>query len=126
MTPSLIERLEPVTTGDAGRTAKPMAKGQVPFSELLTIRTAHDVRKLTVCAHCGQIGNRDTMLLGHPYQPATEYFHGRCFAEYHGVDALLDMVAHGRADQLTLGDLGADLMRAVLDRAALTSAKGSA
>lgn len=83
-------------------------RGQVPFSDLITVKTAHDVRRLCACQHCGEIGDNAEMVFAWPYE--TAYFHGRCFAKAHGVDALIDLKPAG----LTLGDLGLDLMRAVL------------
>lgn len=93
------------------RSTSVLSKGQVPFEDLLTIRTAHDVRRLRACARCGEIGDSDLMAFGYPYD--NDYFHGRCFVAEHGFEALLQLP--GVARKLTLGDLGLDLMRQLIE-----------
>ena len=87
-----------------GTTSK-LKKGQVPFDELIPpLRTAHDVRRLRACQKCGQMGHSGQMVC-YPYD--NKCFHGRCFVEQHGFDALAAMPEEAR--KLTLGDLGVDL-----------------
>ncbi len=91
-----------------------LEKGQVPFDQLVTVRTAHDVRKLRACAHCEQIGSTDRMVFSHPYGQTNEYYHGRCFVEAHGFEALLDL-GPPQIDKLSLGDLGQSLTERIID-----------
>lgn len=69
--------------------------------------TAHDVRHLRVCGHCGRLGDKREMVDG--------IFHGQCFIDLHGLPALLRLPAE-QLDNLTLGDIGVEAMKAILDK----------
>lgn len=90
-----------------------LEKGQVPFDQLVTVRTAHDVRKLRACAHCEQMGSTDRMVFGFPHGKTDEYYHGRCFVTAHGLAALCEMPE--QVDKLSLGDLGQSLTERIID-----------
>ena len=88
-----------------------LRKGQHKFEDMPpTLRTAHDVRKLRSCAYCGRLGSSETML----DTSAKQWWHGRCFVKKFGVELLMvqDVDAISR---LTLGDLGVDLMKRIMD-----------
>ncbi len=84
-----------------------------------TLRTAHDVRHLGTCTACGTLlDDRKALTL-----PQGMY-HGRCFIREHGLRALLALSGE-LTQHLTLGDLGVDHMRALVNRdPAVTGAKG--
>src|SRR5262245_215646 len=66
---------------------------------------AHDVRKLRVCGACNGIGFGPHMVRG---------MHGACYVERRGVDELLALPP-AETDGLTLGDIGPEIMRALMD-----------
>lgn len=69
---------------------------------------AHDVRHLTVCDACGEIGDDRTMIrhntLGN--------YHGECAVQFLG-DEILDLPWEER-EKFTIGDVGVDLMKKLL------------
>lgn len=98
-----------------------LAKGQVPHHELITLRTAHDIRRLRTCPHCDGIGHADSMAFSWPYRKDgttwdESYYHGRCFVAEFGFDALLDLPEGSGVGNLTLGDLGVDLMKRLFEQ----------
>lgn len=92
-----------------------LEKGQVLFDQLITIKTAHDVRRLAICSHCRNMGSQLSMI----DTPAPigdgrlEFWHGRCFAKHIGMTRLLELPPEKTA-RLALGDLGVDLMKRLL------------
>lgn len=70
--------------------------------------TAHDVRHLTTCCACGALADSRDLI-----EDAHMFWHGRCYRERFGVDALLRLPS-AQTDKLTLGDIGGDTMRALL------------
>ncbi len=87
-----------------------LEQGQVPLDNLISLRTAHDVRRLRSCQSCKGLGDKDCMIVG----DQSGFFHGRCYANAYGVDALLALDNDDLRD-LQLGDLGVDLMRKVIE-----------
>lgn len=67
-----------------------LAQGQVQFREMIEIKTAHDMIR-----H-GKVS-----------------VHGRCYVAEFGRQSLFDLPP-SETDKLSLGDLGVDLMRALL------------
>lgn len=93
-----------------------LARGQLPHEQLITLRTAHDVRRLRTCPGCGGIGHSDAMVFAWPHgKDADAYYHGRCFVAEFGFDALAGMPEENK--KLSLGDLGVDLMRRLVAHA---------
>lgn len=92
-----------------------LEKGQVPFDQLITIKTAHDVRRLAVCTHCRFMGSQLSMIdTPRPLAgESPEWWHGRCFAKHIGMTRLLELPPEKTA-RLTLGDLGVDLMKRLI------------
>jgi hypothetical protein len=78
------------------------------FEPSVTLRTAHDVRKLRGCQHCQQIGDVRFMLT-----IAGKLVHGGCALELVGVDGLLALPIKDQ-DRLTLGEIGSKAMRAIV------------
>lgn len=69
---------------------------------------AHDVRHLTVCTHCGGIGDdRDMVRTG------SGLVHGRCAHELLGVDGLLRL-PKAELGKIRLDDVGADIMKRLI------------
>jgi len=84
------------------------------------IGTAHDVRRLVVCAHsrCRQLGNRDDMVetRSKDYQSTSSgraFYHGRCYERKFGLAALLKLPKK-QLTKLRLDDIGGDTARAIL------------
>jgi hypothetical protein len=75
--------------------------------------TAHDVRKLRVCAICDGIGHLDQMLTL-PGWPAGNLYHGECAVRMLKRAEVLTL-PHSERRKLTLADTGKDLMLALLD-----------
>ena len=84
-----------------------------------SLRLAHDVRHLVVCAfaRCRHLGDEREMVATR----ATEFqsmssgeacYHGRCFVQKFGLGTLLALPRRQLA-KLTLGDVGAHTMRAI-------------
>lgn len=88
-----------------------LARGQVPHEEMISLRRAHDVRRLRTCGHCGMIGDSAHMI---PWM-ARDWFHGRCYADKFGVDALLELHPD-LTEGLQIGDLGVALMKQLCNR----------
>lgn len=72
-------------------------------------KTAHDVRRLTVCDACGGFGDKADMV-----RPEA-LLHGRCFIALFGLPAFLAL-PRKQTDQCTLGDIGSTAMAALLNR----------
>jgi hypothetical protein len=72
------------------------------------IKNAHDVRHLTICPICNQLGDGRWMAGGK---------HGRCILDTEGIDGLLRLPKE-EADRLCLGDIGPSAMRALVNRSA--------
>jgi len=85
-----------------------LRKGQVAFPPP-RMNTCHDIRKWTACSVCGAIGHRDNMVQSSP----DVFWHGRCFVKRFGIERLLEM-PRKETTKLSLGDLGLDLMRALV------------
>lgn len=75
------------------------------------IRTAHDVRHLAACTHCGDLGDDRVMVA--PLLSKSLY-HGRCYVARFGLTGLLNL-PKVQANKLTLGDIGPKAARALLD-----------
>lgn len=71
--------------------------------------SSHAVRDLTVCDICHGIASKKTSIL-----QGKKHFHGKCFIAQWGIDALLALPTMDK-ECLTLGDIGAKAMRALLD-----------
>ena len=71
--------------------------------------TAHDVRSLTCCLFCGQLADKRNLVK----MPRAGHAHGACFIERRGLPALLALPTE-ETDKLTLGDIGGDVMAAIL------------
>lgn len=85
---------------------------------------AHDVRRLRICPACQEMGDLRNMI-AHTDQPiefhTERYYHGGCFVSSFGEEALLTLPI-SETDRLTLRDIGAEMMRKLLDvRAGLES-----
>lgn len=87
------------------------ASAQAPLT--VRLRTAHDVRHLTRCGHCGAIGDARNMLRA---AASDRPRHGRCFIAAEGLAALVALPLEVRG-RLTLDDIGVDTMRHLLDHA---------
>ena len=73
--------------------------------------TSHDVRHLRVCQWCGDLGDERAMVATGPRDLA----HGRCaIVVLGGVEGLLTL-PQSELDKLTLGDIGPEIMRRLLD-----------
>ena len=93
---------------------KAMTTKPKKYIQEVELRTAHDVRKLAGCAYCKGMGDRGHMIpLGSGR--AKEYVHGRCYAAVNGLDAILAL-PKDITDQLTIGDIGGPVMKALLRR----------
>ena len=74
--------------------------------------TAHDVRHLTTCCLCGQLGDdRDMAFINGEKHPA----HGGCILKAGGI-ALLVSLPKSETGKLRLDDIGPDAMKALFDR----------
>lgn len=71
----------------------------------MELRTCHDVRHLTVCTRCKELGDKRDMI---------DRVHGRCFIQEHGLAALLKL-SKSVLSELRLDDIGPDAMKAILD-----------
>ena len=78
------------------------------------LRTAHAVRRLASCGYCGGAGDARNMI---PMQYANlkEHYHGRCYVARNGLKALL-VLPQAVTDRLTLGDIGKETMKALLEK----------
>ena len=92
------------------RSQEKLKYGQVPLDELPRVKKAHDVRTLRPCTGCNGIGNSDAMV-----EHGASWFHGRCFVVAVGETALFAL-PKAQTDRLTLGDLGVDLMKRLIER----------
>jgi hypothetical protein len=84
--------------------------GQVPIDELPRVDSVKDVRTLRPCTGCQGLGNSDSMV-----EHGASWFHGRCFVQHVGKAALFAL-PKAQTDKLTLGDLGVDLMKQLIER----------
>jgi hypothetical protein len=70
--------------------------------------TVHDTRNLCTCAQCQRLADK-TCLIPH----ADGFWHGRCYITAFGLARFLRLPSEVH-DELTLGDIGAHAMQAVL------------
>lgn len=77
------------------------------------MRTAHDVRRLCLCSHCGGLGDREQMIaLGGPY-------HTLCFRQVFGFEAVLALPM-AQSGKFRMRDLSTTEMRRLINRRAKT------
>lgn len=78
----------------------------------ISVEKAHDVRRLTACAKCGFIGDKQ-------YMPKVDgkHIHGYCALDQIGVDGLLKLPP-SEFGKVTLGEIGAEAMKELCDKAA--------
>lgn len=77
---------------------------------------AHDVRHLTRCDIChGITDERHSVAYNVKRKPQKVYAHGKCYVVHFGLGRLLQQDDATLAS-LTLGDVGPDTARAILDR----------
>lgn len=74
---------------------------------MVQIMNVHDFRRLTVCEHCDEPGDRAHMLRGNL---GARWLHGRCFVALNGAEALLALPASD-VGRMTLDDIGPELMK---------------
>jgi len=72
------------------------------------VERAHDVRRLVPCK-CGGLAMKDMAI-----DLDGEWFHGRCFVALFGFKSLLAL-PKAKQDRLTLGDIGGQFMRRLVD-----------
>lgn len=82
--------------------------GPIPAPDL---SKAHDIRHLSACAHCGEMGDDRRMIRS---APRTDW-HGRCYAKRFGRKAFLALPRE-QTERLMFGDIGPSLMRALVNR----------
>lgn len=95
-------------TGSSPTPSQPLPR----YDDPPELRTAHDVRRLAACAYCKGSGDVRHMV---PMQRKHEFSHGRCYVAVHGIGGLLHQPKHV-TDTLTLGDIGKDAMKALMDK----------
>jgi hypothetical protein len=76
--------------------------------------TAHDVRKLRLCAICNGLGHLDRMLTL-PGFPVGGLYHGKCAVRMLRRTEVLAL-PENELRKLTLADAGMDLMRELVNR----------
>lgn len=99
-------------------TAKRLARGRRKTSKSVTgcpqlgptLRTAHDVRHLVVCAGCNALDDDRHMV----HDIDGTHWHGRCAIRKKGFDWLLKF-RKSQLSKLTLGDLESTYARRLLD-----------
>lgn len=89
------------------------------FEPSITLRKVHDVRRLDACAHCLDIGDQRFMV-----RMNGALVHGGCALEIAGVPGLLALSQKDQ-DRLTIGEIGADAMRALIEARAGTTSSSS-
>lgn len=85
-----------------------IAKKKPTFEPTITLRTAHDVRKLRCCPYCDRLG--DTR---HMVEAMGQLVHGGCAVQIIGVKGILAMPREEQ-NKLTLGEIGMKAMRALV------------
>lgn len=88
-------------------------KGQEQFGGPLpgpVLRTAHDVRHLSACQGCDQIGDDRHMIRAEK----GKLWHGRCVIRKYGFGRLLTF-RKTELERLTMGDLGVHYMTRLVD-----------
>jgi hypothetical protein len=103
-----------------------LKRGQKPVRELVRLKRSSDVRQLDLCAHCGHMGLRPSMIRGvlingYGYYTGTpghgfaigEYLHGRCVVRIGGVE-LLKLIPRRATFPLTVADIGIAAMSELL------------
>lgn len=83
-------------------------KGLVRF-DYAAVEKAHDVRKLGACK-CGGVLSKDMAV-----DLDGEWYHGRCFVAIFG-EGGLHALPKSKQDRLTLGDLGVEVMRRLVEK----------
>lgn len=83
--------------------------------------TAHDVRKLRLCAICNGVGHLDR-LLTLPGWPTGNLYHGECAVRMLDRAEVLAL-PESELRKLTLADTGMDLMREMVERCVPANAK---
>lgn len=81
------------------------------------LETAHDVRFITKCDACPDLGDGRRMILAR--------YHGRCFIKRFGLEDFLDLPDE-ETSKVSLGDIGTKAMKALVDlrRAAFGPVEG--
>jgi hypothetical protein len=87
-----------------------MKPGQRPLNELVTVKYAHDIRTLRKCIHCNHPGIGPNMI-----DHGAGWYHGRCFVNALGRTVFFALPEE-KVSRLTVGDLGWDLMKALVNR----------
>lgn len=90
---------------------------RLPALPVPQLRTAHDVRHLTACARCQRVRDQRWMAFA-----SGRTYYGRCIVRRFGLAALVALPA-AQTDKLTLGDLGVEWMRQLLDARAPTKTR---
>lgn len=88
-----------------------MKPRSVPYDQLIHLRTAHDVRHMRPCDICKGIVDKRHAL---PIR-ANVYVHGRCYIAQWGIGQMLQL-PETALNSLTLGDIGGNAMKAIIDR----------
>lgn len=86
-------------------------QGDDPYNSVTELKRAHDVRHLRICAHCKGLGDRREMVTLFPVDK--DWHHGRCYIAIHGLHWFLRLPT-GILANVTLGDIGVEAMRALL------------
>jgi hypothetical protein len=94
-----------------------MRAERVPrYDAEISIRRAHDVRKLAQCDIChGILDIHHSVLKGAGRKKV--FFHGRCFIAQWGMDKFLQL-DEPTLNSLTMGDIGVEAMTALVQRTA--------
>lgn len=97
-----------------------LRRGQVPVADLISLRTAKDVRSLDLCAHCGRMGMRTRMIRGvllNGYADRKyaigDFLHGRCVVRIGGIE-LLKLIPRRATFVLSIADIGVAAMKALI------------
>lgn len=83
----------------------------------IELKTCHDVRQLRVCRGCDDLGDKRSMIQVERGKAARHY-HGRCYIKSHGMYLFLQLPKEETA-KLELGDIGAEAMKALIEKLAL-------
>lgn len=76
----------------------------------MRLKHAHDVRRLRICDVCNDLGDVNDMPT---YNGAS--LHGGCILKQFGLEALLEL-PEDEVKKVRLGDVGATVMKVLLDR----------
>lgn len=78
----------------------------------ISIRTAHDIRRLRGCSNCGEIGDLKHMPLVNG-----KAMHGFCALETIGIDGVVAL-PKAELGKITMGEIGSVAMKEICDRVA--------